>query len=398
MRIETPLTDEVIARLRAGDRVTISGTFYVARDAAHKRFMEALERNEALPFDPRGQIIYYMGPSPPPPGKPIGSAGPTTSSRMDPYTPRLLAEGLKGTIGKGARSEAVREALREFGAVYFAATGGAGALIAKRIKQAEVIAYEELGPEAVWRLEVEDFPAIVINDIYGGDAYEEGKAKYRTARESSLIKGVGKMKYRVIDLSPKLVPGKEERRLEIRSYIYEPDNTTMCEIDMMTHIGVHVEGPSHHHRLPSPKDISQVAIDTFLGEGMVLHLEFTKPNQPITPQLLEEVSGGEVQQGDILFFTSKSPPGASPYISPEASRWILERGVKMIGLDHTVGLEPPGLMTSHDTLLGNDIPIVERLTNLEKVKAKRVFIIALPLFIEGLDSSPVRAVALEKEE
>jgi len=183
MKIETPLTAEVIEKLRAGDKVTISGILYVARDAAHKRFMEALERGEALPFDPRGQIIYYMGPSPRSAGKPIGSAGPTTSSRMDPYTPRLLAEGLKGTIGKGARSEAVREALREFRAVYFAATGGAGALLAKCVKRAEVIAYEELGPEAVWRLQVEDFPAIVINDIHGRDAYEEDKAKYRTARE-----------------------------------------------------------------------------------------------------------------------------------------------------------------------------------------------------------------------
>lgn len=207
-----------------------------------------------------------------------------------------------------------------------------------------------------------------------------------------------KGKYRVIDLSPKLVPGKEERRLGIRPYIYEPDNTTMCDIDMMTHIGVHVEGPSHHHRLPSPKDISQLPIETFLGEGMVLHLEFAEPNQPITAQTLEEVSGEELRKGDILFLTSKSPPGGNPYISPEASRWILERGVKMIGLDHTVALEPPGMMTSHDTLLGNDIPIVERLINLDEVKAKRVFIIALPLFIEGLDSSPVRAVALEKEE
>ncbi len=190
MRIETPLTDEVIARLRAGDKVTISGVLYVARDAAHKRFMETLERGEALPFDPRGQIIYYTGPSPRPAGKPIGSAGPTTSSRMDPYTPRLLAEGLKGTIGKGTRSEAVRKALQELKAVYFAATGGAGALLAKRIKRAKVIAYEELGPEAVWRLEVQDFPAIVINDIYGGNAYEEGKAKYRTAHESSIKGGV----------------------------------------------------------------------------------------------------------------------------------------------------------------------------------------------------------------
>jgi len=179
MRIETPLTDEVVARLRAGDKVTISGIMYVARDAAHKRFVEALERGQPLPFDPRGHIIYYMGPSPAPSGKPIGSAGPTTSSRMDPYTPRVLAEGLKGTIGKGARSKAVREALRKYRAVYFAATGGAGALLAKSINRAKVIAYEELGPEAVRQLQVEDFPVIVINDMYGGDAYEKGRAKYQ---------------------------------------------------------------------------------------------------------------------------------------------------------------------------------------------------------------------------
>jgi len=182
MKITTPLTDEVIEKLHAGDRVTITGIIYAGRDATHKRFIEALERGEPLPFDPKGQIIYYMGPSPAPPGKPIGSAGPTTSYRMDPYTPRMLEQGLKGMIGKGNRSSKVREALRRHKAVYFAAIGGAAALIAKSIRRAEAIAYEELGTEALWRLEVEDFPAIVVNDIYGGDAYEEGKARYQTTK------------------------------------------------------------------------------------------------------------------------------------------------------------------------------------------------------------------------
>ncbi len=182
MKITTPLTDEVIEKLKAGDKVTITGTIYVGRDSAHKRMIETLDKGGALPFDPQGQIIYYMGPAPAKPGQPIGSAGPTTSYRMDPYAPRLLAEGLKGMIGKGNRSQPVRQAMRKYKAVYFAVVGGAAALIAKRIKSAQVIAYENLGPEALRRLEVEDFPAIVVNDIYGGDAYEEGKARYaRTA-------------------------------------------------------------------------------------------------------------------------------------------------------------------------------------------------------------------------
>jgi len=183
MKITTPLTDEVIEKLRAGDKVEITGTIYVGRDAAHKRFMEALDKGEPLPFDPKGQIIYYMGPSPAKPGKPIGSAGPTTAYRMDPYTPRMLEQGLKGMIGKGNRGPEVREALKKYKAVYFAAIGGAAALIANSIKKAEVIAYEDLGTEALRRLEVEDFPVIVVNDIYGGDAYEEGKAKYRMTND-----------------------------------------------------------------------------------------------------------------------------------------------------------------------------------------------------------------------
>ncbi len=179
MKIGTPLSDEVVAQLHAGDSVLISGTIYVARDAAHKRLVAALEAGQPLPFDVRGQIIYYMGPSPAKPGRPIGSAGPTTSYRMDPYTPALLEAGLKGMIGKGNRGDEVRAALVHWRAVYFASIGGAAALIAQAVRAAEVIAYPELGPEAVQRLEVEELPAIVINDIYGGDAYEMGKAAYR---------------------------------------------------------------------------------------------------------------------------------------------------------------------------------------------------------------------------
>jgi len=159
--------------------VLLTGVIYVARDAAHKRMVEALDQDKPLPFDIKGQTIYYMGPSPAKPGQPIGSAGPTTSGRMDAYSPRLMAEGLKGMVGKGMRSQAVKDAMKKHKAVYLAAIGGAGALISKSIKKSEVIAYEELGAEAVRRLEVEDFPATVINDVYGGDLYQEGKAKYR---------------------------------------------------------------------------------------------------------------------------------------------------------------------------------------------------------------------------
>jgi fumarate hydratase subunit beta len=183
MKIATPLTDEVIAGLHAGDTVLISGVIYVGRDAAHKRMVEAMSKGEPLPFDPRGQIIYYMGPSPTPPGYAIGSAGPTTSGRMDAYTPRLLDAGLKGMIGKGSRSKDVRAAIVKHKAVYFAATGGAAALISLSIKKAETVAYAELGAEAVLRLEVKDFPVTVVNDIYGADAYEQGKEKYRGKAE-----------------------------------------------------------------------------------------------------------------------------------------------------------------------------------------------------------------------
>ncbi len=181
-RITSPLHDDDIALLKAGDEVLLIGVIYAARDAAHKRLVEALDKNEKLPFDLQGQIIYFVGPSPAKPGYAIGSAGPTTSYRMDAYSPRLIAAGLKGMIGKGSRSMAVIGAINQYKAVYFAATGGAGALISQSIKQADVIAYPELGAEALLRLEVMDFPAIVINDIYGGDLYEEGKNKYRRSK------------------------------------------------------------------------------------------------------------------------------------------------------------------------------------------------------------------------
>jgi len=178
-RIALPLTDDTLQGLRAGDDVLLSGTMYVGRDSAHKRIVEALDQGKPLPFDIRGQTIYYMGPSPAKPGQAIGSAGPTTSGRMDSYSPRLMAEGLRGMVGKGMRTPTVKEAMKKYRAVYFAAIGGAGALISKAIKKSDVIAYEELGAEALLRIEVADFPAIVINDICGGDLYEEGKAKYK---------------------------------------------------------------------------------------------------------------------------------------------------------------------------------------------------------------------------
>jgi fumarate hydratase subunit beta len=179
-KVQLPLTDEAVKDLHAGDNVLLSGVIYVARDAAHKRLVEALDKGQPLPFDIKGQTIYYMGPSPAKPGQVIGSAGPTTSGRMDSYSPRLMQEGLKGMIGKGNRAKSVKEAMVKYKAVYFAAIGGAGALIAKGIKKSDVIAYEELGAEAVRRLEVENFPVTVINDIYGKDLYAEGKARYRT--------------------------------------------------------------------------------------------------------------------------------------------------------------------------------------------------------------------------
>ncbi len=178
-RISTPLADDAVRLLRAGDAVLLSGKVYTARDLAHKRLVESLERGEKLPFEIQGAVIYYVGPSPAKPGKPIGACGPTTSYRMDPYTPKLLSVGLKGMIGKGNRSPAVIEAMKRHGAVYFAAVGGAAALLAQCVKRATLIAYEDLGPEAVQELLVEDLPLIVVNDCYGGDLYEEGVRRFR---------------------------------------------------------------------------------------------------------------------------------------------------------------------------------------------------------------------------
>ncbi|MGB9874015.1 MAG: Fe-S-containing hydro-lyase, partial [Hydrogenobacter sp.] len=173
-RLFTPLTDQVIEELRAGDKVLLNGYIYTARDAAHKRMVEAISRGEMPPFDMKGQVIYYVGPTPPKPGQVIGSAGPTTAIRMDKYVEPLLKLGLKGMIGKGYRSPQVKELLKKYKAVYFAAVGGVAVLLAKSIKSSEVIAYEDLGTEAIRRLYVEDFPVIVANDIYGGDVFEEG--------------------------------------------------------------------------------------------------------------------------------------------------------------------------------------------------------------------------------
>lgn len=178
-RIMLPLKDDILTDLRTGDEVLLTGTMYVGRDAAHKRLVEALDHDKSLPFDLKGQTIYYMGPSPAKPGRALGAAGPTSSYRMDSYSPRLIAEGLKGMIGKGMRSQAVKDAIRKYRAVYLGAIGGAGALISASIKKAEVVAYEDLGAEALRRVEVEDFPVTVVNDIYGGDLYEEGRANYR---------------------------------------------------------------------------------------------------------------------------------------------------------------------------------------------------------------------------
>ncbi|MBA7506782.1 Fumarate hydratase class I, aerobic [subsurface metagenome] len=181
--ITSPIDAEIIEKLTAGTRVLISGVIYAARDTAHRRLIQALDKGEQLPFDLNGQTLYYMGPSPVKPGRVIGSAGPTTSSRMDIYTPRLIAAGIRATIGKGNRSPAVKEAIQRYKAVYFATIGGAGALLAKSIKQVEVIAYEDLGAEAILRLNVDNLPAIVANDVYGEDLFEQGKARYKKERK-----------------------------------------------------------------------------------------------------------------------------------------------------------------------------------------------------------------------
>lgn len=178
IKVTTPLTDEVVKSLKIGDSVLISGTVYTARDAAHKRLVELLDKGEKLPFDVKGQIIYFVGPTPAKPGQPIGSAGPTTSYRMNAYTPRLIEAGQKGMIGKGEMGPEVVARMKEKKAVYFAAVGGAGALISKSITASEVIAYEDLGAEAIRKMTVKDFPAIVALDCHGGNLYKEGLAKY----------------------------------------------------------------------------------------------------------------------------------------------------------------------------------------------------------------------------
>ena len=177
--IKVPFLEEEIKDLKAGDYVYLTGTVYTARDAAHKRMQEALDRGEQLPFDVTGNVIYYMGPSPAREGRPIGSAGPTTASRMDKYAPRLLDLGLKGMIGKGRRTREVLDAVVRNQGIYFAAVGGAGALLSKRIRSSEVIAYEDLGTEAIRKLEVENFPVIVVADRYGNNLYETAIREYR---------------------------------------------------------------------------------------------------------------------------------------------------------------------------------------------------------------------------
>lgn len=181
IRLKTPLTDQDVEKLTIGDKVLLTGVIYTGRDAAHKRLYDLIAAGKPLPVDLRGQVIYYVGPAPAKPGRPIGSAGPTTSYRMDAYAPKLMELGLKGMIGKGNRSAEVVDAMRRFKAVYLGATGGAGALLARSIRKAETVAYEDLGPEAIQRLEVEDFPVVVINDTQGNDLYVEGAKKYRKA-------------------------------------------------------------------------------------------------------------------------------------------------------------------------------------------------------------------------
>lgn len=177
--LTTPLNETDVTQLKVGDIVYLSGVIYTARDAAHKKLVDLLDAGQALPFDMKGAVIYFVGPTPPKPGDPIGSAGPTTSYRMDSYSPQLINEqGLKGMIGKGKRNQEVIDACVKSKAIYFGATGGAGALLARQIKSSEVVAYPELGPEAVRRLEVVDFPLTVINDTFGDDLYKIGRAKY----------------------------------------------------------------------------------------------------------------------------------------------------------------------------------------------------------------------------
>jgi fumarate hydratase subunit beta len=179
IRLETPLRLEDVEPLRSGDVVRLYGVLYTARDAAHARMKGAIDRREPLPFDPEGQVLYYTGPTPARPGSALGPAGPTTASRMDPYAPALIERGLRGMIGKGARSKGVLDAMLEHGCVYFGAVEGTAALLAERVKEAEVVAHEDLGAEAILRLVVEEFPVVVVNDLHGGDLYREGRERWR---------------------------------------------------------------------------------------------------------------------------------------------------------------------------------------------------------------------------
>jgi fumarate hydratase subunit beta len=177
--LHTPLSTEEIEPLKTGDVVRLNGVLYTARDAAHARMKEAIETGKPLPFDPEGHVVYFTGPAPARPGHALGPAGPTTASRMDPYSPLLIKRGLRGMIGKGSRSEAVLDSMREYGCVYFGAVEGTAALLADCVKEAEVVAYEDLGAEAIRRLVVEDFPVVVVNDLHGGDLYREGRERWR---------------------------------------------------------------------------------------------------------------------------------------------------------------------------------------------------------------------------
>jgi len=179
--IQTPLSEDSILQLKIGDRVLLNGVIMTARDAAHKRLIDLIQQGKELPFDLAGSVIYYVGPAPAKPGMAVGSAGPTSSYRMDPYTPPLLERGLKGMIGKGQRGPEVVQSMKKNNAVYFAATGGAGALLSKAIKASEIIAYQDLGPEAIRKLIVADFPVIVVNDCKGNDLYQAGRSQYETA-------------------------------------------------------------------------------------------------------------------------------------------------------------------------------------------------------------------------
>lgn len=178
VHITTPITESQVRQIKSGDEVIITGTIYTARDAAHKRMVDDLASGKGLPFDPQGAVIYYVGPTPPKPGQVLGSAGPTTSYRMDKFTPEMLSHGVKAVIGKGYRSDEVKAALVKFGSLYLVSTGGAGALLAKTIEGAEVVAYEDLGAEAVRRLTVKEFPTVCIHDAHGGDQYFTGQSQW----------------------------------------------------------------------------------------------------------------------------------------------------------------------------------------------------------------------------